>query len=244
MDLTHTLFDFDNTYLELSSLQQQIEEFQTTYQSNIEIISFDNEVEQDFYNQEKFNELDISNSSILNESILEESILNESILTDKQIDKFKKIYLNNKIEDSEDDNNLIQNITKNIDKKNEEAQYKKLQTIICLYPQKNSESLENTENSEDLEESTFWNSFRNALIVNKHGQDGKTRILSIIADQFTYKQLRKNFSKCKTTWHQRNAERHETVPVNDKQKAPETTKRSTINDELYLQTSTKNDDKK
>jgi len=131
MDLTHTLFDFDNTYLELSSLQHQIEEFQTTYQSNIEIISFDNEVEQDFYNQEKFNELDISNSSILNESILEESILNESILTDKQIDKFKKIYLNNKIEDSEDDNNLIQNITKNIDKKNEEAQYKKLQTIIC-----------------------------------------------------------------------------------------------------------------
>ncbi|RIB30819.1 hypothetical protein C2G38_2151581 [Gigaspora rosea] len=59
---------------------------------------------------------------------------------------------------------------------------------------RDSKSLENTENSENLEESTFWNSFRNALIVNKRGQDRKTRILSIIADQFTYKQLRKNFS--------------------------------------------------
>lgn len=50
---------------------------------------------------------------------------------------------------------------------------------------------ESSENSEDLEENTFWNSFQNALMVNKRGQNGKTRILSIIADQFTYKQLRK-----------------------------------------------------
>ncbi|CAG8454449.1 1456_t:CDS:2 [Cetraspora pellucida] len=60
--------------------------------------------------------------------------------------------------------------------------------LKMLYEFRDSESLEN---SEDLEENTFWNSFQNALMVNKRGQNGKTRILSIIADQFTYKQLRK-----------------------------------------------------
>ncbi|CAG8825762.1 9476_t:CDS:2, partial [Cetraspora pellucida] len=54
-----------------------------------------------------------------------------------------------------------------------------------------SRDSESSENSEDLEENTFWNSFQNALMVNKRGQNGKTQILSIIADQFTYKQLRK-----------------------------------------------------
>ncbi|CAG8453348.1 24364_t:CDS:2 [Dentiscutata erythropus] len=58
--------------VELQSLQQQIEEFQITYQLDVEIISFNNQVEQDFYNQEEFNKLDISNSSILDESILKE----------------------------------------------------------------------------------------------------------------------------------------------------------------------------
>ncbi|CAG8826776.1 30186_t:CDS:2, partial [Gigaspora margarita] len=94
MASTNILFDFDNIDLELPFLQQQIDEFQITYQSNIELTSFDNQVEQDFYNQEEFNKLDISNSFILDELILEESISDESIL-------------------------------------NEEAQYKKLQTIIC-----------------------------------------------------------------------------------------------------------------
>ncbi|CAG8822022.1 10793_t:CDS:1, partial [Gigaspora rosea] len=53
--------------------------------------------------------------------------------------------------------------------------------------------LENSEDSdlEDSEENILWNSFRNALISNKCGHDGKMRILSIIADQFTELQLRK-----------------------------------------------------
>ncbi|CAG8593730.1 22514_t:CDS:2, partial [Racocetra persica] len=63
--------------------------------------------------------------------------------------------------------------------------------LKMLYELRDSKSSENAENSEDLEESIFWNSFQNALIVNKHGQNEKTRILSIIADQFIYKQLRK-----------------------------------------------------
>ncbi|CAG8572689.1 11384_t:CDS:1, partial [Gigaspora rosea] len=39
-----------------------------------------------------------------------------------------------------------------------------------------SEDSGTSESSEDLEESTFWNSFRSALIVNKCGQDRRTRI--------------------------------------------------------------------
>ncbi|CAG8726162.1 11695_t:CDS:2, partial [Gigaspora rosea] len=122
MTSTNILFDdiFDNTHSELS-LQQQIEEFQITYQSNVEITSINNQIEQDSYNQEEFNEFDIS----------KESTLNESVLTNEQIDKFKKIYSKDKIENIEDNNNSIQNIKKKLDKKDEEAQYKKLQTIIC-----------------------------------------------------------------------------------------------------------------
>ncbi|CAG8482070.1 16890_t:CDS:2 [Dentiscutata heterogama] len=138
MTLPSILFDddiFNNTHLE--SLQQQIEEFQITYQSNIEIIPINNQIEQDFYNQEEFNEFDISSNSILDESILDESILDkpildESILSDEQVNKFKKIYSKNKIENIENNNDLIQNIKKNLDKKDEEAQYKKLQTTICF----------------------------------------------------------------------------------------------------------------
>jgi len=72
MTSTNILFDdiFDNTHSELF-LQQQIEEFQITYQSNVEITSINNQIEQDSYNQEEFNEFDISSSSILDESILE-----------------------------------------------------------------------------------------------------------------------------------------------------------------------------
>ncbi|CAG8740340.1 18678_t:CDS:2, partial [Gigaspora margarita] len=68
---------FIDTHPELLSLHQQIEEFQITYQSNVEAI-FNNSIEQCSYNQEE---------------------LDESIITDKS----------------------------NIN----EAQYKKLQTIIC-----------------------------------------------------------------------------------------------------------------
>jgi len=36
----------------------------------------------------------------------------------------------------------------------------------------------------------FWNVFSNALKVNPTGRDGKQRILSIIADHFTYEELK------------------------------------------------------
>ncbi|CAG8460056.1 7064_t:CDS:2 [Cetraspora pellucida] len=92
---------FNNTHPELLSLHQQVEEFQTIYQSDVEAIS-NNLIEQYSYNQEKLDESIIS----------DESNLNEPILNNEQIDKFKKIYYKNKIED------------------NEKAQYKKLQTTV------------------------------------------------------------------------------------------------------------------
>ena len=39
---------------------------------------------------------------------------------------------------------------------------------------------------------TFWNSFRRALDDNKQNCDGKRRVLSIIADEFSYSELETN----------------------------------------------------
>ena len=38
----------------------------------------------------------------------------------------------------------------------------------------------------------FWDCFDRAISENKKNHDGKRRILSIIADQFTYSELVKN----------------------------------------------------
>ena len=46
----------------------------------------------------------------------------------------------------------------------------------------------NTSNSTE----TFWSCFRQALKDNKKTRDGKCRILSIIANDFTYKELKNN----------------------------------------------------
>jgi len=45
---------------------------------------------------------------------------------------------------------------------------------------------------------TFWSCFRQALKDNKKTRDGKRRILSIIANDFTYKELKDNLKvkKC------------------------------------------------
>jgi hypothetical protein len=48
-------------------------------------------------------------------------------------------------------------------------------------------SLKNTD--ENNESETFWTCFSKALNNNKKGLDGKQRILSIIAECFTYGQL-------------------------------------------------------
>jgi hypothetical protein len=41
---------------------------------------------------------------------------------------------------------------------------------------------------------TFWNSFRHALDDNKQNSDGKRRVLSIIADEFSYSELETNLN--------------------------------------------------
>ncbi|CAG8671822.1 15661_t:CDS:1, partial [Dentiscutata heterogama] len=117
---------FNNTYPELLSLHQQIEEFQIAYQSNIKVIIPYNPIVENFHNQE---ELD---KSIL----LDESNLNKSILNNEQINKFKKIYHENKIENIDDNNeDSILNIKTNWKKKMKKLNIKnyKQQYIIKKY---------------------------------------------------------------------------------------------------------------
>jgi hypothetical protein len=45
----------------------------------------------------------------------------------------------------------------------------------------------------DNENETLWKSLQKALEVNKRGVDGKVRILSIIAKNFTYRKLKEKF---------------------------------------------------
>src|SRR6266498_463598 len=45
----------------------------------------------------------------------------------------------------------------------------------------------------DNENEMFWKSIQKTLDVNKRGADGKVRVLSIIAENFTYKKLREKF---------------------------------------------------
>ena len=40
----------------------------------------------------------------------------------------------------------------------------------------------------------FWDSFRHALDDNKQNCDGKRRVLSIIADEFSYSELETNLN--------------------------------------------------
>jgi hypothetical protein len=42
----------------------------------------------------------------------------------------------------------------------------------------------------------FWDCFQKSLIINKKGDDGKQRILSIIANDFIYEDLQKQLSVC------------------------------------------------
>ena len=69
------------------------------------------------------------------------------------------------------------------------ANLRMLYKLGCL--QTNLEILEESDNivTNNEYENIFWNSFRSALISNKRGGNGKTQILSIIANQFEYLQL-------------------------------------------------------
>ena len=44
---------------------------------------------------------------------------------------------------------------------------------------------------------TFWDCFHNSYNANSKGIDGKTRILSIIAEKFTYKEIIEELGVCK-----------------------------------------------
>ena len=44
---------------------------------------------------------------------------------------------------------------------------------------------------------TLWNCIQESLNINKKGQDGKRRILSIVADQFSYDEIKNNLNVSK-----------------------------------------------
>ena len=121
MASTHFLFDniFNSTHPELSTIRSQMEELQTIYQSN-EPIAYEGE-------SCLIEPIVIEPPS---EFILNEFIVDEPILNNEQINKFKDIYKNYKIEDT-DNENENDKIKENLDKKDVEAQHKKLQTVRC-----------------------------------------------------------------------------------------------------------------
>ena len=45
---------------------------------------------------------------------------------------------------------------------------------------------------------TFWDCFQKSITINKKGDDGKQRILSIIANDFKYENLQKQLLVCIT----------------------------------------------
>ena len=123
---TLSFFDsiFNNTHSELSSLREQMEEFQIIYQSN-EIIPFTN-------NESRLIEPILIESNLTEPSLNDESGLNEPILNNEKINKFKKIYSKNKIEDiDEEDDDSTQKLKQKLNKKDDKAQFKKLQTVLC-----------------------------------------------------------------------------------------------------------------
>src|SRR5437763_7346402 len=70
---------------------------------------------------------------LIEPSLNNKSNLNELILNDEQINKFKKIYTKNKNSDTDkdDQDNLTQKLKTQLSKKDDKAQIKKLQTIVC-----------------------------------------------------------------------------------------------------------------
>lgn len=60
--------------------------------------------------------------------------------------------------------------------------------------EKNNEVNEDNEITNKSESKKFWKSFKDALDLNIRGYDGQQRILSIIAESFTYSQLHNNLN--------------------------------------------------
>ena len=67
--------------------------------------------------------------------------------------------------------------------------------ILTLFSEINQEqNNEDNEITNKSESKKFWESFKDALDLNVRGHDGQQRILSIIAESFTYSQLYNNLS--------------------------------------------------
>src|SRR5437764_10954767 len=100
-----------------------MEEFQIIYQSN-EIIPFTN-------NESHLIEPILIESNLTEPSLNDESDLNEPILNNEKINKFRKIYSKTKIEDiDEKDDDSTQKLKQKLNKKDDEVQFKKLQTVL------------------------------------------------------------------------------------------------------------------
>jgi len=48
-----------------------------------------------------------------------------------------------------------------------------------------------------MQREIFWDCIQKSLDANKKGQDGKRRILSIVADQLSYDEIKKNLNVSK-----------------------------------------------
>jgi len=62
------------------------------------------------------------------------------------------------------------------------------------HERKTEDNIDNENNKIKNELKKFWKSFKDALDSNIRGYDGQQRILSIIAEVFTYSQLHDNLN--------------------------------------------------
>ncbi|GES75376.1 hypothetical protein GLOIN_2v1777628 [Rhizophagus clarus] len=171
----HHLFDsiFAETHSKLSNIQDQIQELQFIYQSNES-----NSTVIPYEGESLLVELVIEPISIELEAALNEPI-NEPTLNDDQINKFKQIYSKKKIKDSTNqDEDSLANIK--INQKDEEAQTKKLQTVICCKEKclQNKVAHENTlKNYQNFQ--TFNNSQKDMFILGVLSATAQNEMITI-----------------------------------------------------------------
>jgi len=109
-----------------------MKELQTVYQSNEAVPIDESETDESDQEEESLAKFTEHTEPTLDESTLNKPLLSEFVLSNEQINKFKKIYLKNKIDNNVDNNdNVIQKIKISLNKKDEETQLIKLQTEFC-----------------------------------------------------------------------------------------------------------------
>ena len=109
MTLTHFLFEsiFNNIHSELLNLQYQMKELQTVYQSNEAVPIDESETDESDQEEESLAKFTEHTEPTLDKSTLNEPLLSEFVLSNEQINKFKKIYSKNKIDNNIDDNDNV-----------------------------------------------------------------------------------------------------------------------------------------